>query len=343
MTRSYVDVISFGPDKPPRRPLRRPPRRAVVAGLAAVICAALLVTGIVVVRRGGGAQQGAAAASQPATATGTAAGRPTAPSTAVRRGSSCSSPLEMAGLVIEGTPRDNSTMESCDSDAVHGPWAVAVRRRDGSLGTNGAVVTFPAGRPDGGLPVKVNGVSGMAIGSTVSWPLAKSYARIRGDLDQATLLAIASRTTVRGGRPQVRPPAGYNVVWSGPYRAPAIHEVRYGSEEVGEAAALGSGLTYTGITSGGGGFEDQLYLQGSTAGGLIGGVPAVLSRVAGGNATLAWELQPGMVAYIGYSGAALDDEAGAALLRLAARARLMSLADWWFSNPQTTNQVNEPG
>jgi hypothetical protein len=143
---------------------------------------------------------------------------------------------------------------------------------------------------------------------------------------------------VSGGRPRVRPPAGYDVVWSGPYRATAVHEVRYGSEDVGEAKALGGGLTYTGITSGGGGFEDQLYQSGSTPGGLVLGAPAMLSTVAGGNATLAWELQPGMVAYVGYSGAALDDEAGAALRRLAARARLLSLADWWFSNPQTTYQ-----
>jgi hypothetical protein len=189
----------------------------------------------------------------------------------------------------------------------------------------------------------VKGAAGKAVTGSVTWPLARTYARVRGDLDQAALVAIAGRTTVSGGRPRVRPPAGYTVVSAGPYRAPAVHEVRYGTAELGEAGALGGGLTYTGITNGGAGFEDQLYLQGLTPGGLVAGVPAVVSQVAGGNATLAWELQPGMVAYVGYSGGSLDDAAVAALQRLAARARLMSLADWWFSNPQTQYQANEPG
>jgi hypothetical protein len=332
-----VDVITFGPDKP-RRPRRRPPRRAIVAGLAAVACVALLVAGIRTVRRDGDDQPATAQPSGPVTS---------APATRIPTGptaSSCSAPLRLAGLVIEGVRMaPGRTTESCDSDAVNGPWSVVVRRHDGSLGEHGAVVTFPVGRPPGGLPVKVNGVAGLAGAGMVTWPLAKQYARIRGDLDQAALLAIASRTTVSGRRPQVRAPGGYAVVWSGPYRATVIHEVRYGSEEVGEAQALGGGLTYTGLTNGGGGFEDQLYAHGCTPGGQVGGMPGVLSPVAGGNATLAWEVEPGTVAYVGYSGAALDDAAAAALLRLAGRAHLLSQADWWFSQPQTVNQVNEPG
>jgi hypothetical protein len=346
VTHTRVDVISFGPDKP-RRPLPRPPRRAVVAGLAAVTCAALLVAGIVMVRRGGGTEPGAAA--EPSTAA-----EPARPSSAAETAqpsavaprpiSPCSAPLEMAGLVIGGVPLEQgSTLERCDRKAADGPWTAVVRRHDGSLGSHGAVVTFPVALPAGGLPVTVNGVAGKAVGGSVTWPLAKSYARIRGDLDQAALLAIASRTTVAGGRPRVRPPAGYTVVASGPYRAPAVHEVRYGSDEVGEARALGGGLTYTVLSNGGGGFEDQLYLQGATPGGLVGGVPAVVSQVGGGNATLAWELEPGVVAYIGYSGGMLDDAAVAGLRRLAARARLVSLADWWFSNPTVQDEVNEPG
>jgi hypothetical protein len=337
-----VDVITFGPDKPrrpSRRPSRWPPRRAVVAGLAAVACVALLAAGIVAVRRDGDDQPGVQAAPASQAAPVSQPSRPAAGSTAAP----CSSPLQMAGLVIDGVGKPGSTIESCDTDAVNGPWSVVVRRPDGSLGLHGAVVTFPVGKPPGGLPVKVNGIAGLAGTGVVTWPLAKGYARVRGDLDQATLLAIAARTTVSARRPQVRPPAGYAVVWSGPYRATTIHEVRYGSGEVGEGEALGNGLTYTGLTNGGGGFEDQLYGQGSTPGGRVGGAPAVLSRVAGGNATLAWEVAPGMVAYIGYSGAALDDAAAAALLRLAERARLVSLADWWFSQPQTIRQVNEPG
>ena len=345
-----VDVISFGPDKP-RRPLRRPPRRAVLASLAAVTCTVLLVAGILMVRRGGdsgAAAEPGTAAKRSATAGPSTAAEPTQPSIAPRPvtqpAARCSGPLELAGLVIEGVPLDQGrTLERCDRDAARGPWSAVVRRHDGSLGSHGAVVTFPVAKPDGGLPVKVNGAAGTAVGGSVTWPLAHKYARVRGDLDQATLLAVASGTTVAGGRPQVRPPAGYDVVWSGPYRATAVHEVRYGSTEVGEAGALGGGLTYTGITNGGAGFEDQLYQQGSTPAGLVGGVPAMVSGVSGGNATLAWEMEPGVVAYVGYSGGVLDDAAVAALRRLAARTSLMSLADWWFSNPQTAYQVNEPG
>lgn len=336
-----MDVISFGSEKP-RRPLPRPPRRAVVAGLAAAMCAALLVAGIVLVRRGGDTGPSAAAIPSNAAASSNA---PTTPAgTAVPTAPPCPAAPEMTALIIDGAPTGQSGMlDSCDSDAVNGPWSVVVRRPDGALGSHGAVVTFPVGKPDSGLPVKVNGTAATAFGASVTWPLAKAYARIRGDLDQAALLAIAERTTVARGRPRVRPPAGYRVVWSGPYRATSVHEVRYGSEDVGEAAALGGGLTYTGITSGGGGFEDQLYLQGSTPGGLVLDAAARLSTVAGGNATLAWELQPGMVAYVGYSGAAVDDRAAAALHRLAARAWPMSLADWWLGNHQIIYQVNEPG
>jgi hypothetical protein len=132
------------------------------------------------------------------------------------------------------------------------------------------------------------------------------------------------------------------VVSAGPYRPPALHEVRYGSGELAEQAALGNGLTYTGVISGGG-FEDQLYAVHADGGGLVGGRPAVVSSVSGGNATLAWEPVPGVVAYVGYSGAELDDEAVAALRRLAGRVRTLTTAEWRAMNPQTFDQPGEPG
>jgi hypothetical protein len=70
----------------------------------------------------------------------------------------------------------------------------------------------------------------------------------------------------------------------------------------------------------GGGFEDQIYAVHTDTGGLVNGKPAVVSSVFGGNGTLAWEPTPGLVAYVGYSGAPLDDKAITALQRLAARA-----------------------
>jgi hypothetical protein len=131
-------------------------------------------------------------------------------------------------------------------------------------------------------------------------------------------------------------------VATGPYRPPTIHELRYGSTAVGEQAALGDGLTYTGVTSGGG-FEDQLYAVPTDNGGLVNGKPAVVSPVCGGNATLAWEPTPGVVAYNGYSGSLLDAKAITALHRLAGQARALTSTEWQATHPQTIDQINEPG
>ena len=204
------------------------------------------------------------------------------------------------------------------------------------------MVTFPVTAPAPGRRVDVGAVAGTAQRGMVTWPVAGSYARVRGDLSESALIAIAARTTVTGGRPAVRAPAGYALVSIGPYRPPAVHEVRYGSADLGEQAALGYGLTYTGMSNGGG-FEDQLYAVGARDGGLVARRPAVVSSVFGGNATLAWEPAPGTVAYIGYSGAQLDDRAVAALQRLATQALIINGRRWQELDQQTVDQVNEPG
>jgi hypothetical protein len=233
-------------------------------------------------------------------------------------------------------------LDRCDRTAVDGPWTVVVRAASGSLGRSGAVVTFPVDPPAPGRRVDVNGATGTASTGSVGWPVGGAHARIRGDLGEAALVAIAAGTTVVAGRPIVRPPAGYGVVTSGPYRPPSIHELRFGSARVGEADALGNGLAYTGLTSGGG-FEDQLYAVPTDDGGSVDGRPAVVSPVFGGNATLAWEPAPGVVAFVGYSGAELDDAAVAALRRLAAQTRPLTDAQWRAAGPQTVDQVNQPG
>jgi hypothetical protein len=204
------------------------------------------------------------------------------------------------------------------------------------------VVTFPVDPPAGGRPVAVDGATGSAATGFVVWPVGGAHARIRGDLDEAALVAIAAATSVVAGRPVVLPPAGYRVVTSGPYRSPSIHELRFGSARVGERDALGNGLTYTGLTSGGG-FEDQLYAVHTDDGGSVDGRPAVVSPVFGGNATLAWEPAPGVVAYVGYSGSEIGPAAIAALQRLAAQTRPFTDAEWRAAGPQTVDQVNQPG
>ncbi|WP_327187029.1 hypothetical protein [Streptomyces sp. NBC_01334] len=73
----------------------------------------------------------------------------------------------------------------------------------------------------------------------------------------------------------------------------------------------------------------------------MNGKPAVITSALGGNGALAWEPVPGVVAYIGYSGAPLDEGAVAALRRLAARARLLSPGQWQATGPTTSDQIND--
>lgn len=242
-------------------------------------------------------------------------------------------PDDVAGLVI-GSPPPDGTLERTDAAAVDGAWTVIVRRSDGSLGRHGAVVTFPVPRP-------VQAMNSAASGSLV-WPIAGAYARVRGDLSRADLTAIAAATTVTGGRPAVRPPDGFHVVASTPAVPPVVAEARYGSAELGEGAALSGGLTFTGVCLGGG-FEDQLYAVGITATRTVRGLPTVASHVVPGNGGLAWEISPGVVAYVGYSGALMDDAAIASLQRLAERSHPLTAARWRATKPVLIPQSNAFG
>jgi hypothetical protein len=335
-----MDIVSFGP----QRPRRAAPRRPAVIGAAVLVVAALAVVIAVAARdddRRDGRRQVAAPPAVSRSPDATAPAAAPAPS-----GPLCDPPDlrtwdALAGLVIDAAAVPaGRTLERCDRAAVEGPWAIAVRRADGFLGRHGAVVTYPVDKSASGRAVKVGRVVGAAGDGVVVWPLGRAYARIRGDLDEADLLAIAARTTVASGRPAVSPPAGYAVVSTSPYRPPLIRETRYGSADVGEQAALGGGLFYTAVAHGAG-LEDQFFALGTRDAGLVHGMPAVVSSMLAGNATLAWEPAPGVVAFVGYSGAELDDEAIAALRRLAGRARIVADAQWRATGPQMSYQVNE--
>jgi hypothetical protein len=204
------------------------------------------------------------------------------------------------------------------------------------------VVTYPVGKPTRGRTVRVNGVTGRAGDGAVVWPIAGRYARVRGDLPDGDLLRIAAATTVHVGRPVLRELAGLTVVAFGPFRSPDIREVRYGATALDGASGLG-GLIYTGVLTGGG-FEDQLYATGAaTRRTSVDGKPAVVSSVQGGNGTLAWEPVPGIVAYVGYSGAPLDAAVLAALRDLAGRTQAIGTAQWQSTHPTVNNQVNDYG
>lgn len=239
-------------------------------------------------------------------------------------------------------PLPGGGLDRRDSGAEQGPWTVVLRRAGGSLGSHGAVVTFPVTELPSGQQVIVNGTVGHAGDREVVWPIAGAHARVRGDLAEARLVEIAKRTSVVAGRPTVRPPTGFSMVFTGPYRAPVVQEARYGSAELGEGASLGNGLAYTGVLRAGG-FEDQLYARHGRGGYRVGGHPAVLSSVQGGNDTLAWEPSPGLIAYVGYSGSSLNDQAAHALSRLAERAQLISTTAWQTTHPQVVEQANDFG
>jgi hypothetical protein len=317
-TEPVTDVMTFGRDGPPRRP----PRRLVVAGVALLSVVAAGTTAIALSRRDGADPQ---VTCRPAPA----------PSPALA--------AAPAALIIDCATRPGAGLDRRDRAAGRGAWTVVVRRSDGSLGRHGAVVTFPVAAPPKGDPtVEVGGTDGKARPGTVTWPVGGAHARIRGDLPRPALVEIGTRTSIVAGRPVVDPPAGFAVAGSGPYRSPAIHEIRYGSAEVGEQDTLGTGLTFTGVYRGGG-FEDQLYTTAAEAGGEVAGRPAVVSPVFGGNGTLAWEPAPGVVAFVGYSGAPLDDRAVAALRRLAQRTRPLDDRQWQALEAPTADQADEPG
>lgn len=73
------------------------------------------------------------------------------------------------------------------------------------------------------------------------------------------------------------------------------------------------------------------------------GGPTVVTSALGGNDLLAWEPEPGLVAYVGYSGASLDEGAVATLHRIAERTRLLSTEQWQATRPQANDQTNDFG
>lgn len=296
-----TDVVSFGPEQPPWRPSRR----LVVAG--AVLLATIAVAAVVFASQDDPGTPGPIAAS-PSCVAATATSEPVAG--------------PPAAIVIRGACRSGGALVRLDPTVDLGPWTVVVRRRDGTFGKDGAVVTFPIRqRPE-------------AKTGTTSRMVAGRYIRVRGDLSPSELTAIANRTTVTSGKPVVRPPDGFVVVSSGTYRSGTVNEVRYGTASLGEQDALGNGLTFTGVALGGGGVEDQIYAS--------GGIQDVTS-LFGGNGAVAWEPSPGVVAFIGYSGASIDDDAAAALKRLATRAIAVDARSWPHFNPQIVQQNNVPG
>jgi hypothetical protein len=251
-------------------------------------------------------------------------------------------PVDTAAVVLGEVPQF-ADLPRTDGTAAQGPWSLVVRRGDGSLGRHGAVITYPVSRPAWGHPVRVGRAIGTAVAGGFVWPLAGKYARIRSDLPPPEVVRLALATTVVSAVPAIHPVSGYRIAPAAPYRSGSIHEIRYHASQLGSAAAGLDGLIYTGLLTAGGGFEDRLYARSAPDAGLVHGRPAVATVTIGGNGVVAWEVAPGTIAYLGYSGAEFGPQTIGVLRQLAGRSRALCGRHWRASSPQRTEQRNDFG
>lgn len=236
-----------------------------------------------------------------------------------------------------------ASFEHLDNAVTQGPWSLVVRRRDGAFGRHGAVITYPVAPSAWGHLVRMGQFRGTAVAAGFVWPIAGVYARIRGDLPQADLVRLALGTSVVAGRPAVRrPPAGYSVVLAAPYRSASIREVRYHATELGVATGRLGGLVSTGLLTDGAGFEDRMYALSATDVGRVHGQPAVAATMVGDRRTVAWEVAPGTVAYLAYSGTD-SDQVIDVLRQLAGQSRPVCGRQWQANAPQRSWQRNDFG
>ncbi|MDO8390295.1 MAG: hypothetical protein Q7V57_07385 [Actinomycetota bacterium] len=247
------------------------------------------------------------------------------------------------GISIAGPDQSYqySTLERADPDAATGAYSVVVRLNGGTLVDGNAIVTYP----DPNSVIAEGEVHAREQGGVLTLIDLRPGGRVavRGiGLTAEQVQAIADATVIVDGRPVVNPTAAiasFTVVAIGTSRPPVIRESRLGCDALGEDLVLGA-MCYTGLTTSPG-FEGAVYAAGFQPGPLVHGEPSVVSTIGGGNGTLAWELMPGVIAYIGYSGTNMGDDQIAALGRLANRASLLSPAEWSATDPQVVEQSNE--
>lgn len=257
----------------------------------------------------------------------------------------------LPGVTIDGGPVTPGNLERRDPTAGDGPATIVVRGPGGSFAHESAVITFPVDPVDLGTHGPTTLPSGTVIAGSITWALAGSYARVRGDLGAEALAAIVPATSVdASGHLQLDAPAGLTIDSSEPYWPAVEREHRYGSQALGEDGPLGPGLTWVGLTSSAGGLEDEVFARGVTGEFTVNGVPAVAVESSNpnpgtptqlsGNGELIWEPQPGVAVVVGYSGNSFGPAAIDALVRLAGRVRLLSDAEWSATNPQITTRTH---
>jgi hypothetical protein len=238
-------------------------------------------------------------------------------------------PVELGGLILGDHRRmPGSALERWDCDAPKGPWSVTISASGGHFGVQGAVVTFPVHPVGPGLPsTKPQGAIWEGHSHLLVWPLGGSFAQIVGDLGRATLENLASHIKVAGGKPVLAGVDGYAASAATPYDSPLVHEMRYSTDDLGEAGLRGSGLIYTGVTLAGS-FESLAFAAGAKPAGFVRGEPAIFSTVPSGNGALAWRSAPGEVTYIGTDGIATRANSIETLRALAENGRVLTPVQW---------------
>ncbi|MEP7193069.1 MAG: hypothetical protein ABI903_09415 [Actinomycetota bacterium] len=219
-------------------------------------------------------------------------------------------------------------LERWDCEAPGGPWSVIIRGPGGRFGVNSAVVTFPVDRAKVGSPAsRPPGGVWNAGAQLLVWPLAGLHAQIVGDLGQARLADLAMSIRIERGEPHLAASNGFATAATIPYRPTVVHEMRYGTADLGQRSELGDGLLYTGVLQGAS-FESQVLEARAEPAGLVRGRPAVYAEAKGRNGTLAWEPAPGEVAYIGFSGPPAPAGSIEVLRALADQGRALTPAQW---------------
>ena len=251
-------------------------------------------------------------------------------------------PADTAAVVLGEVP-PFASFERTDDAVAEGPWSLVIRRSDGALGRRGAVITYPVAAPAWGQPVQLGHLIGTAVAAGFVWPIVGAHARIRGDLPRTDLVRLALGTSVLAGRPAVRRlPAGYSVVLAAPYRSPSIREIRYHATQLSAAMRRLGGLVSTGLLTAGAGLEDRMYALSATDVGWVHGRPAPAATMAGDSRTVAWEVAPGTVAYLAYSGTETDQVIDV-LRQLAGQSRPLCGKQWQANAAQRSRQRNDFG
>lgn len=228
------------------------------------------------------------------------------------------------------------------------PFVVVLRRDGGHLGQDTVTITFPA-TPTLTAPQRPLDMLGDTITAVERSRLILNtpdgMLQLQGaGISRAVLLDIAESVDIVDGRPRVAlAQMSEFSEWTTDSAAPAwTAGARYGCFDLGEADALGNGLCYTEMAPLAG-FQQAILRDGFILGPLIDGHQSVVSAVGGGNATLAWEPEPGIVAMIGYSGSMYGEEQLAAMVRLANRTTQLPTEEWARVEAQVVSQDNAWG